>query len=86
MPNVIILGDLVTELALWLCIALLLFVIGYGIMDWQFWALSGTYWAVSVMSRKQGTVEGVINFLNLPTADQERVRQALKEIEREQDQ
>lgn len=82
----LILSDLVTEMVLWLTIALLLFVVGFSWSQWQFWCLIATYWAVSAMSRRQGTVEGVINYLNLPTADQEKIRRTLNEIQKDMDQ
>ena len=82
----IVLGNVITEVALWLTIGLLLFVVGFGWSQWQFWCLIATYWAVSVMSRRQGTIEGVVNYLNLPTADQEKIRRTLNEIQKDQEQ
>lgn len=81
----VVFGDLITELALWLTIALLLFVVGFSWSQWQFWALAMTYWAVSTIARKQGTLEGVINYLNLPLADQEKIRRTVNKIQKDMD-
>lgn len=71
------------EIALWVTIGLLMSVVGYTWEDWQFWSLCGTYWAVAVLSRQRGRVEGIINYLEMTTAEQNRIKQALKEAKEE---
>lgn len=71
------------EIVLWLTIGLLLSVVGYTWQDWQFWCLAGTYWAVALLSRQRGKVEGIINYLEMSTAEQNRIKRALQEAKEE---
>ena len=65
------------ELALWGTIGALLNAVGYPWDSWQFWCFLGTYWAVSYLSRAAGKVEGIIDYIDMAEADQQRIRKAL---------
>jgi hypothetical protein len=67
------------ELALWGTIGALLNVVGYAWDTWQFWCFLATYWAVSLISRQHGRVQGIIDYLDMNEQEQQRVRKALKE-------
>ena len=67
------------ELVLWGTVGALLNAVGYYIDSWQFWCFLGTYWAVSTLSRQRGRVDGMIDFLELPEADQNKIKQALEQ-------
>ena len=71
------------EIILWITIGLLLSVVGYTWQDWQFWSLASTYWAVALLSRQRGKVEGIINYLEMTTAEQNRIKRALQEAKEE---
>jgi hypothetical protein len=68
----------ILELALWITVGLLLSVVGYTWEHWQFWCLAGTYWAVALLSRNHGKIEGIIDYLEMTEQDQHRIKQALK--------
>ena len=67
------------ELTLWATVGYLLNAVGYYINSWQFWCFLGTYWAVSTLSRQRGRVEGMIDYLELSEADQNKIRRALQQ-------
>jgi hypothetical protein len=67
------------ELTLWATVGYLLNAVGYHINSWQFWCFLGTYWAVSTLSRQRGRVEGMIDYLELSEADQNKIRRALQQ-------
>lgn len=67
------------ELVLWATIGYLLSAVGYSIDTWQFWCFLGTYWAVSQLSRAAGRVQGIIDYIDMAEADQQRIRRALAE-------
>jgi hypothetical protein len=71
------------ELTLWATVGYLLNAVGYYINSWQFWCFLGTYWAVSTLSRQRGRVEGMIDYLELSEADQNKIRQALQQAKEE---
>ena len=71
------------ELTLWSTVGYLLNAVGYYINSWQFWCFLGTYWAVSTLSRQRGRVEGMIDYLELSEADQNKIRQALQQAKEE---
>lgn len=71
------------ELALWATIGGLLNAVGYPWDTWQFWCFMGTYWAVAHISRSQGRVIGIIDYLEMNEQDQQRIRRALKEAKGE---
>lgn len=67
------------ELVLWGTVGALLNAVGYQIDNWQFWCFLGTYWAVSTLSRQRGRIDGMIDFLELPESDQNKIKQALEQ-------
>lgn len=71
------------ELILWGTVGALLNVVGYTWDSWEFWCFLGTYWAVAQLSRQRGKVEGIINYLDMSEAEQQRIRRALKEAREE---
>lgn len=71
------------DIVLWVTVGLLLAAVGHTWDTWQFWCFLGTYWAVSVLSRQRGNIEGMINFLELSEHDQSQLKQKLKEIKEE---
>ncbi len=71
------------ELVLWLTVGLLLSAVGYTWADWQFWCLASTYWAIALVCKQRGKVEGIIDYLEMSERDQLRIRKALKEAKEE---
>lgn len=71
------------ELVLWGTVGALLNAVGYSFDSWQFWCFLGTYWAVSVLSRQRGKIEGMIDYLEMSEQDQNRIKRALKEAKDE---
>ncbi len=67
------------ELVLWATVGTLLNAVGYQFDSWQFWCFLGTYWAVSIMSRQRGRIEGMIEFMEMDESDQNKIKKALKE-------
>ena len=66
------------ELVLWGTIGSLLSAVGHSFDTWQFWCFMGTYWAVSHLGRTWGKVQGIIDYIDMTEAEQERIRKALK--------
>jgi hypothetical protein len=71
------------ELALWATVGALLNAVGYSWDSWQFWCFLGTYWAVSVLSRQRGRIEGMIDYLEMSEKDQAKVKRALEQAKEE---
>ena len=71
------------EIALWITVGLLMSVVGFTWEDWQFWSLCATYWAIALLSKQRGKVEGIIDYLEMSQADQNRIKRALKEAKEE---
>lgn len=67
------------ELVLWGTIGALLNAVGYSFDTWQFWCFLGTYWAVSMISRQRGRIEGMIDYLEMDEKDQLRIKRALQQ-------
>lgn len=67
------------ELVLWGTIGALLNAAGYSLDTWQFWCFLGTYWAVSLISRQRGKIEGMIDYLEMDEKDQLRIKRALQQ-------
>jgi hypothetical protein len=70
----------VQVLVLWSTIGVLLYATGYTIVDWQFWCLTATYWAVGTINKEIGNFEGILKFLNMTTDEQNRIRKLVKEL------
>ena len=68
------------SLVLWGTIGTLLSVVGYSITSWEFWCFLGTYWAVEKIARSQGAAEGIISYLNMTEAEQQRIRTVVKDL------
>lgn len=66
------------ELTLWITVGLLLSVVGYTWQDWQFWCLAGTYWAIALLSRQRGRIEGIINYMDMSEHEQQKLKRVLK--------
>ena len=73
------------ELTLWATVGALLNVVGYPWDTWQFWCFLATYWAVSIVSRTQGRVQGIVSYLEMSTHEQARIQRALKEAKGDTD-
>lgn len=75
------------SLILWGTIGALLSAVGYFSFpqwdptDWQFWCFLATYWAVGRIERAQGAGEGIIRFLNMTEAEQQKIRKLVKELD-----
>jgi hypothetical protein len=68
------------SLVLWGTIGCLLTVVGYSITSWEFWCFLGTYWAVEKIARGQGAADGIISYLNMTEAEQQRIRTLVKDL------
>jgi hypothetical protein len=68
------------SLVLWGTIGTLLTVVGYSITSWEFWCFLGTYWAVEKIARNQGAADGIISYLNMTEAEQQRIRTLVKDL------
>lgn len=69
------------SLILWATIGALLSAVGYSISSWEFWCFLATYWAVGRIERAQGAGEGIISFLNMTEAEQQKIRKLVKELD-----
>ncbi len=67
-------------LILWATVGLLLGAVGYTFDTWQFWCFLGTYWAVERIGRTRGAAEGIIKYLDMSSAEQDRIRKILKDV------
>lgn len=67
------------DLIAWATIGVLLNAVGYNWDSWQFWCFLGTYWVVSYLSRERGRIEGMINYLEMDTVDQLKIKRALEQ-------
>ena len=70
------------SLVLWGTIGALLSAVGYSIATWEFWCFLGTYWAVGRIERAQGAGEGIIRYLNMTEAEQQRIRNMVKDLDK----
>ncbi len=70
-------------LALWITFGLLLTAVGWTWDSWQFWSFLALFWAVERLGRIQGTVEGIINYIDMSEHDQQRIRRLLKDARSE---
>ena len=70
------------SLVLWGTIACLLSVVGYSIATWEFWCFLATYWAVGRIERAQGAGEGIIRYLNMTEAEQQKIRTLVKDLDK----
>lgn len=70
------------ELVTWATISLLLVAVGHTADTWQFWCFLGTYWVVGKFSQYKGSVEGVIEYIEMEPEDQKEVQEALEQVKR----
>ena len=70
------------SLVLWGTIGALLTVVGYSATSWEFWCFLGTYWAVARIERAQGAGEGIIRYINMTEAEQEKIRTLVKDLDK----
>jgi len=69
-----------TGLVLYVTIGCLLVAVGYPADTWQFWCFLATYWAVAKISRTQGRVEGIVNYIDMTVTEQQRLKNKLREV------
>jgi hypothetical protein len=70
------------SLVLWGTIGLLLNAVGHTISSWEFWCFLATYWAVERIGRAQGAGEGIVRYLNMSEAEQQKIRTMVKDLDK----
>ena len=66
-------------LVLWSTMGLLLSAVGFEYNTWQFWCFLGLFWCVERIGRQYGNAEGIIRYLSMTDAEQDRIRKLIKD-------
>jgi hypothetical protein len=76
------------RLALYATLGALLSAVGHNWDTWQFWCFLGLFWASEHLTRKEtqewARAEGITAYLNMTPADQQRLKDLLKQVEQEE--
>ena len=58
---------------------LLLVAVGWTWEHWQFWCFLGLFWCAERMGNWAGRLQGMVDFIDMSDADQQRIRRAVAE-------
>jgi hypothetical protein len=77
------------RLALYFTLGMVLVSLDVTFFSWQFWAVLALFWVSEFIVRKgtedQARAEGVSIFLNLTSAEQNKIKQIHQQIQKERD-
>jgi hypothetical protein len=77
------------RIAVYFTLGMVLTTVEVTVFTWQFWCILALFWVVEFMVRKgteeQARAEGITMFLEMSTAEQNRIKQLHQQIQKEND-
>lgn len=74
---------MITRLALYMTLGLLLDALGHRWDTWGFWAMLGLFWAAEALTRRetheQSFVQGINAYINMTAEQQQKIATMLKD-------
>lgn len=71
------------RIVLYATLGYLLDALGHSWDTWQWWCLLGLFWAVDILSRREGYEAGMVFIATLPMDKLEEIKRAVAKIEAE---
>jgi len=76
---------MITRLAVYLALGLVLAVLGIQWDRAEFWCLLGLFWCVDILARWEGRQQGVAQVLDMPTWQYARLKVVMEKISRQEE-
>ena len=76
---------MITRLAVFVALGLLMAVLGIQWDQSEFWCLLGLFWCVEFLARHEGRQQGVAQVLDMPTWQYARLKVVMEKISRQEE-